>query len=92
MFETVLSTASVDIRKSQVEMGLDPDASLTEEFDYPLGQRTTFLNVYLISKPNTSLHDKTAGVEHHNGFKIHRQIRQMIEAVPEKLSSSLQMS
>ena len=24
--ETLLSTASVDIRKSQVEMGIDPDA------------------------------------------------------------------
>ena len=32
---------------------------------------------------HTSLHDRTVGVEHHNGFEIYRQICQMIDAVPE---------
>ena len=83
VLETLLATASIDIRKSLVEMGISPDAPLTEEFDYPFYQRTTFLNAYLISKLNTSLHHKTVGVEHRNVFEIYRQICQMIDAVPE---------
>ena len=84
VFETLLLTASVEIRKSQVEMGISPDPSLSEEVDYPFYQRKTFLGAYLISKLNTSLHDRTVGVENHNGFEIYRQICQMIDAVPEK--------
>ena len=83
VFETLLSTALVESRKSQEEMGISPDAPLSEEFDYPFQQRTTFLNAYLINKLSTSLHDRTVGVEHHNGFEIYRQICQMIHAVPE---------
>ena len=81
--ETLLSTASVDIRTSQVEMGISSESALTEEFDYPSRQRTTFLNAYLVSKLNTSLHDKVVRVEHRNGFVIYRQTYQMIDAVRE---------
>ena len=52
-----MSTASVDIRKSQVDLGISPDAFLSEDVDDPFHQRTTILNVYLISKLNASLHD-----------------------------------
>ena len=45
--ETLLSTASVGMRKSQFEMGISNESALTEEFDDPFRQRTTFLNAYL---------------------------------------------
>ena len=83
MFETLLSTASVDIRKSQVELGISLDAPLSEEFDYPFYQRTIVLNAYLISTLNTSLHDKAVGSEHHGGFKFYRQICEIMNAVRE---------
>ena len=50
----ILSTASVDVRKSQVEMRISPEFALTQEFDYPFHQRTAVLNAYLIRKLNTS--------------------------------------
>jgi len=83
VFETLLETASLEIRKSQVEMGIAPTAALSVEMDYPFQQRTTFSNAYFINKLSTSLHDRTVGVEHHNGFEIYRQVCQMIGAVPE---------
>ena len=64
-------------------MGITLDAALSVDLDYPFQQRTTFFNAYLINKLSTSLHDRTIGVEHHNGFEIYRQICQMIDAVPE---------
>ena len=81
--ETLSATASVEIHKLQVELGISPDAPLFGEFDDLFYQRLTFLNAYLISKLDTSLHDRTVGVEHHNGFEICMQICQMIDAEPE---------
>ena len=83
VFDTLLATASMEIKKSQEEMGVLPTAPLSSEMDYPFQQRTTFFNAYLINKLSTSLHDRTVGIEHHNGFEIYRQVCQMIDAVPE---------
>jgi len=83
VFETLLATVSLEIRKSQEDLGITPDAALSVDLDYPFQQRTTFFNAYLINKLSTSLHDRTVGVEHHNGFEIYRQVCQMIDAVPE---------
>ena len=83
VFEILFATASLEIRKSQEDLGITPDAPLSVELDYPFQQRTTFVNAYLINKVSTSLHDRTVGVEHHDGFEIYRQICQMIDAVPE---------
>ena len=92
VFEPLLSTASVDIRKSQVELGISPDAPLSEEFDYLFHQRTTFLNAYLISKLNTSLHDQAVGIEHHDGIEIYKQFCQHIDAVREDVHFHMEMS
>ena len=60
-----------------------PDQPISVDLDYPFQQQTTFFNAYLINKLSTSLHDRTVGVEHHNGFEIYRQVCQMVDAVPE---------
>ena len=82
VFEIMLSTASVEIQKSQFEMGITPESAVTEEFQYPLHRRTTFFNADLIGKLHTSLHDNTLGVEHRNGFEIYWRIYPMTDAVP----------
>ena len=56
--------------------------------DYRFLDKTTFFNLYLICKISSDLHGKTFGLENKNGFELHRQVCQLVDAVPEMLLST----
>jgi hypothetical protein len=83
-----ITKANEDFFKMQREMKIEPKDGddIDQVLDYPFHERTTYLNAYLVSKLNSNLHDKTAGVEHRNGFELYRQVCQIVDAVPENAS------
>ena len=83
-----INNANADLVQLQADMKIDPKSGddFDQLTDYTFQERTTFLNDFLVGKPNSNLHDKTLGVEHRIGLELYLQICQIVDAVPENAS------